>query len=153
MFHWPFVSAFVGISTNLFFILVISGLSWYHWGDTMWIERSMSQRLAGNRHKLQSLRRRRQTTTAAGDRSVSSMLDEDLRHQRDPFDNSIDSFDDNDNDLLNEDHSSMSEMEFYERDLRFRGATDTSRRPFDANSIVNVTGLGEDIETRRTTSC
>lgn len=38
MFHWPIVSASIGISTNLFFILIVSILSWYHWGDAVWIE-------------------------------------------------------------------------------------------------------------------
>nr|CAD7257202.1 unnamed protein product [Timema shepardi] len=29
MFHWPLLSAAVGITSNLFFILLITGLSWY----------------------------------------------------------------------------------------------------------------------------
>ncbi|CAD7090577.1 unnamed protein product [Hermetia illucens] len=37
MFHWPTVSAIIGISSNLFFILMIFLLSWYHWSDTKWI--------------------------------------------------------------------------------------------------------------------
>lgn len=38
MFHWPILSSAIGISTNLFFILIVSVLSWYHWGDAVWIE-------------------------------------------------------------------------------------------------------------------
>ncbi|XP_059616720.1 seipin [Phlebotomus argentipes] len=38
MFHWPILSATVGISTNLFIILLILLLSWYHWSDTTWID-------------------------------------------------------------------------------------------------------------------
>ncbi|XP_055711005.1 seipin [Phlebotomus papatasi] len=38
MFHWPVLSATVGISTNLFVILLICLLSWYHWSDTAWID-------------------------------------------------------------------------------------------------------------------
>lgn len=38
MFHWPMLSAAIGICTNLFFIMIVSLLSWYHWGDYVWIE-------------------------------------------------------------------------------------------------------------------
>lgn len=38
MFHWPVLSATIGISTNLFVILLICLLSWYHWSDTAWID-------------------------------------------------------------------------------------------------------------------
>lgn len=38
MFHWPVLSAFLGVSTNLFFILIICLLSWYHWADKTWID-------------------------------------------------------------------------------------------------------------------
>ncbi|CAD6991689.1 unnamed protein product [Ceratitis capitata] len=37
MYNWPIISAVVAISTNLFFILVIFLLSWYHWSDTTWL--------------------------------------------------------------------------------------------------------------------
>ncbi|XP_055370874.1 seipin [Condylostylus longicornis] len=38
MFHWPVLSAALGISTNLFFILIVFILSWYHWSDTTWLK-------------------------------------------------------------------------------------------------------------------
>ncbi|XP_016986519.1 seipin [Drosophila rhopaloa] len=38
MFNWPVLSAIVAISTNLFFILVIFLLSWYHWSDASWLQ-------------------------------------------------------------------------------------------------------------------
>lgn len=38
MFHWPILSASLGISTNLFFLLLVCLLSWYHWSDTAWID-------------------------------------------------------------------------------------------------------------------
>lgn len=38
MFHWPVLSAFVGVASNLIFVLLISLLSWYHWSDKLWIE-------------------------------------------------------------------------------------------------------------------
>jgi seipin len=38
MFHYPILSAGVGISTNLFFILIVCLLSWYHWSDKEWLE-------------------------------------------------------------------------------------------------------------------
>ncbi|XP_052867229.1 seipin-like isoform X1 [Anopheles cruzii] len=37
MFNWPVLSAIIGITTNLFFILIVCILSWYHWDDTEWI--------------------------------------------------------------------------------------------------------------------
>uniref|UniRef100_A0A182QB60 Seipin n=1 Tax=Anopheles farauti TaxID=69004 RepID=A0A182QB60_9DIPT len=37
MFNWPVLSAVIGITTNLFFILIVCILSWYHWDDTEWI--------------------------------------------------------------------------------------------------------------------
>uniref|UniRef100_A0A182S6R6 Seipin n=1 Tax=Anopheles maculatus TaxID=74869 RepID=A0A182S6R6_9DIPT len=37
MFNWPVLSAIIGITTNLFFILIVCVLSWYHWDDTEWI--------------------------------------------------------------------------------------------------------------------
>ncbi|XP_026461669.1 seipin [Ctenocephalides felis] len=38
MFHWPILSAAIGISTNLFFIALVCLLSWYHMSDTTWLE-------------------------------------------------------------------------------------------------------------------
>lgn len=38
MYNWPLLSAVVGILTNLFFIVIISLLSWYHWSDSNLIE-------------------------------------------------------------------------------------------------------------------
>lgn len=43
MFHWPILSAFVGISSNLFFFTIILGLSWSHFGfldNIIWMEDS-----------------------------------------------------------------------------------------------------------------
>ncbi|XP_075146457.1 lipid droplet biogenesis associated protein seipin [Haematobia irritans] len=37
MHNWPLMSALVAISTNLFFILVVFLLSWYHWSNASWI--------------------------------------------------------------------------------------------------------------------
>ncbi|XP_053669998.1 seipin [Anopheles nili] len=37
MFNWPVLSAVIGITTNLFFILIVCVLSWYHWDDSEWI--------------------------------------------------------------------------------------------------------------------
>ncbi|XP_058452995.1 seipin [Malaya genurostris] len=37
MFNWPILSAIIGITTNLFFILIVCVLSWYHWDDTEWL--------------------------------------------------------------------------------------------------------------------
>ncbi|XP_013109174.1 seipin [Stomoxys calcitrans] len=37
MHNWPLMSAMIAISTNLFFILVVFLLSWYHWSNATWI--------------------------------------------------------------------------------------------------------------------
>ncbi|XP_055547587.1 seipin [Wyeomyia smithii] len=37
MFNWPILSAIIGITTNLFFILIVCILSWYHWDDNEWM--------------------------------------------------------------------------------------------------------------------
>lgn len=37
MFNWPIVSGVIGILINLFFILIVCVLSWYHWDDTEWL--------------------------------------------------------------------------------------------------------------------
>uniref|UniRef100_A0A1A9V2Z0 Seipin n=1 Tax=Glossina austeni TaxID=7395 RepID=A0A1A9V2Z0_GLOAU len=37
MYNWPIFSAIIAISTNLFFILVVFLLSWYHWSDARWL--------------------------------------------------------------------------------------------------------------------
>ena len=46
MFHWPVLSAVIGITGNLILILLVLLLSWYHWSDTAWVEdaREKSQR-------------------------------------------------------------------------------------------------------------
>ena len=43
MFHWPILSALVGISSNLFFFVIILVLSWTHFGfldNIVWMEDS-----------------------------------------------------------------------------------------------------------------
>lgn len=45
MWHWPLVSAVVGIATNLLFILVALALSYYNWGHVLWFEKTVRQRL------------------------------------------------------------------------------------------------------------
>ncbi|XP_053694818.1 seipin [Sabethes cyaneus] len=37
MFNWPILSAIIGITTNLFFIIIVCILSWYHWDDNEWM--------------------------------------------------------------------------------------------------------------------
>ncbi|XP_055849427.1 seipin isoform X2 [Episyrphus balteatus] len=38
MFNFPAMSALVGVSSNLFFIMIVFVLSWYHWSDTTWVK-------------------------------------------------------------------------------------------------------------------
>ncbi|XP_037813828.1 seipin [Lucilia sericata] len=37
MYNYPVISAIVAVSTNLFFLLVVFLLSWYHWSDATWL--------------------------------------------------------------------------------------------------------------------
>lgn len=37
MFNWPIISGILGIVTNLFFLLIVCILSWYHWEDVEWL--------------------------------------------------------------------------------------------------------------------
>lgn len=81
-------------------------------------------RLTSTRKKLQSIGRKGQTNTNntdGGDRSVDAMLDEDMQHQRDPPNNSIDSIDDDDeeeiDDLIDHEQCNGSEVEPEEIDL------------------------------------
>lgn len=67
MFHWPILSAVVGIATNLFFILLICLLSWYHWADTTWIDSA--------KEKYKSIRSRSRRTSKAGG-NFSTSIDE-----------------------------------------------------------------------------
>lgn len=46
----------LGICTNLFFIMVVSILSWYHWGDSMWIEQTVKERLLRKSNKVNNLK-------------------------------------------------------------------------------------------------
>lgn len=67
MFHWPILSATVGIATNLFFILLICILSWYHWSDTTWIDSA--------KEKYKNIRSRSSTSTKSGG-NFSTSIDE-----------------------------------------------------------------------------
>lgn len=47
--------SFVGIGANLFFIMTVSLLSWYHWSDSVWMEEA-KKRL---RNRAEESRRKR----------------------------------------------------------------------------------------------
>lgn len=51
---------FVGIGANLFFILTVSLLSWYHWSDSVWMEEAR-KRL---RNRAEESRRKRSQGTS-----------------------------------------------------------------------------------------
>lgn len=70
MFHWPILSAALGISTNLFFIMVIFILSWYHWSDTTWISEA--------REKYQKFRKNKSDLSTSIDDSNNILDDDDL---------------------------------------------------------------------------
>ncbi|XP_031628086.1 seipin-like [Contarinia nasturtii] len=60
MFHWPILSASIGIGVNLFFIMTISLLSWYHWywTNSVWMEQTrenLRQRSEESRRKRAEL--------------------------------------------------------------------------------------------------
>lgn len=72
MFHWPVLSAFLGVSTNLFFILIICLLSWYHWADKTWIDEAK-----GKFKDLKGTIKNR-LDLSGGDKNSLLMDDEDL---------------------------------------------------------------------------
>uniref|UniRef100_A0A182RYB7 Seipin n=1 Tax=Anopheles funestus TaxID=62324 RepID=A0A182RYB7_ANOFN len=57
MFNWPVLSAVIGITSNLFFILIVCVLSWYHWDDTEWISdiRDRYQQIVKGASKVASI--------------------------------------------------------------------------------------------------
>lgn len=73
MFHWPILSAGVGICTNLFFIIIVCLMSWYHWSDNgeQWLEEKMTD--LGRRRFL----RRRSGDSVDGTKSDGGTLDDD----------------------------------------------------------------------------
>lgn len=58
----------LGVGANLFFILTVSLLSWYHWSDSVWMEET-KKRL---RNKAEESRRKR-AEAMARDISTSTM--------------------------------------------------------------------------------
>ncbi|SPP89492.1 seipin [Drosophila guanche] len=73
MFNWPVLSAIVAISTNLFFILVVFLLSWYHWSDASWLH-SLQIKYARLTNTLQS----GAGSVILSSTSTSSLRDDDL---------------------------------------------------------------------------
>lgn len=71
------MSPFSAISTNLFFILVIFLLSWYHWSDATWLH-SLQMRYARFTNQLQSKASSviLSSTSSLRDEEESSFLDE-----------------------------------------------------------------------------
>jgi len=82
MFHWPILSAAIGVCTNLFFIVVVCLLSWYHWnseGD--WID--------GAKEKLVEISNRgfRRSNRTGEDESSSSV--EEIQEVEDEDDDDL----------------------------------------------------------------
>lgn len=84
MFNFPAMSALVGISTNLFFILIVFVLSWYHWSDTTWVKNLQAKymrlsRIANKSNRSGSLRQRVKGNNAFESAALSdkSIVDDD----------------------------------------------------------------------------
>lgn len=89
MFHWPLLAATVGICTNLFVIIFVSLLSWYHYStDGEWIEEA----------KVKLRNRAFRKSGSELDSSTSSMEDAQSLHDDDDDDNT----NENENDLIEE---------------------------------------------------
>ncbi|XP_055902254.1 seipin [Eupeodes corollae] len=60
IFNFPAMSALVGISSNLFFIMIVFILSWYHWSDTTWVKNLQAKYMRLSRLSMsnRSLRQR-----------------------------------------------------------------------------------------------
>lgn len=74
MFHWPILSAAVGICTNLFFIIIVCLMSWYHWSDNgeQFLDENFSD--LGRRRFL---RKKSGDTNDDGTKSDDGTLDDD----------------------------------------------------------------------------
>uniref|UniRef100_A0A336MJT5 Seipin n=1 Tax=Culicoides sonorensis TaxID=179676 RepID=A0A336MJT5_CULSO len=75
MFHWPILSAAVGICTNLFFIIIVCLMSWYHWSDngSEWLEENIT--VIGRRGRLLDRKKSKDDDTVDDDDDVSIIDD------------------------------------------------------------------------------
>lgn len=74
MYNWPLLSAVVGILTNLFFIIIISLLSWYHWSDTNLIE-DTKEKISG---AIKNIPKKTRTDTESSESIEELRMDEDV---------------------------------------------------------------------------
>lgn len=111
------VAIFSGVGANLFFILTVSLLSWYHWSDSVWMEETR-KRL---RNRAEESRRKREgmprDTSGTGIDEKSIENDEDISIIEEK---SIRSFDDDSDDI--EELSGLDES----REIRQRKSTKKS---------------------------
>lgn len=80
MFNFPAMSALVGISSNLFFIMIVFVLSWYHWSDTTWMKNLQAKymRLSGiSKSNRTPARRRLKGNSDSPALSDKSVVDDD----------------------------------------------------------------------------
>lgn len=69
----PFLCQFSGIGANLFFILTVSLLSWYHWSDAVWMEEAR-KRL---RNRAEESRRKRSQGISDASTTDEKSFDDD----------------------------------------------------------------------------
>ncbi|XP_063707850.1 seipin [Culicoides brevitarsis] len=72
MFHWPILSAVVGICTNLFVITIVCLMSWYHWSDNG--EQYLEEKTTEGRRRFL---RKRSRDTNEGTKSDEGTMDDD----------------------------------------------------------------------------
>lgn len=73
------VFVFLGVGANLFFILTVSLLSWYHWSDSVWMEetrKKLRNRAEQSRRKRTEAISRDISTTTIDEKSFED--DEDM---------------------------------------------------------------------------
>ncbi|KAJ6638302.1 Seipin [Pseudolycoriella hygida] len=91
MFHWPIFSAVIGICANLFFIIILSILSWYHWGDYIWIDDFkdifLYKAIKRNRNKREYSTSVDESNKILDDDDIISLTDD--HHSTQPSDSSI----------------------------------------------------------------
>lgn len=114
---------FSGIGANLFFILTVSLLSWYHWSDSVWVEET---RLRLRNRAEESRRRKRAEMMSPSGGDVSST-----------FEGSSKSFDDD------EDISIIEEKPLH-RSLIVRSDSD------DSDDIEELSGYSGETRQRKT---
>ncbi|XP_065354905.1 seipin [Calliphora vicina] len=89
MYNYPVISAIVAVSTNLFFLLVVFLLSWYHWSDTTWLrnlQKKLNRFTSTLQHSASRVLMPSKSSTNLQDDDELSFLDDEKSNVSDEID-------------------------------------------------------------------